>query len=73
MQDEDKREIIISRIKRSRTPADRYAAELELLHYDMEQCRVWSTALSREFSLRLVEILQAYAETQVTKNPWNRD
>ena len=68
---DEKREAIISNILGSRTAIDRYAAELELIHYDMEQCRIWSPALSREFGLRLVEIQQVYVKTETTKKTWN--
>lgn len=72
MEPEQIREDIISSIKRSRTPEDRFSGELELLHYDMSQVKVWSPPLTREFSLRHVEIQLSYLENQTTKAPWKR-
>ncbi len=69
--DENTRETLIARLQRARTPLERYSGELELLHFDMEQSRVWNDKLTREFSLRWVEVQQTYIDTQTNKSRWN--
>lgn len=73
MEPEQIREEIVARIKRSRTPEDQFAGELELLHYDMEQVLIWSPVLTREFSLRNLEIQLSYLEHQRTKSQWKKN
>lgn len=68
--DEELRTTLIARLQRARTPEERYMFELRVLHYDMEQARVWNNQLAREFSLRGNEIELAYIESQVSKSRW---
>ena len=69
--EEDTRSAFIARLQRARTPLETYAAQINLLHFDMDQARVWNNQLTREFMLRWMEVQQTYVDSQTGKSRWN--
>ena len=67
---DEERQVLVARNQRARTPLERYDFELDVLHFDMENAKVWNNQLTREFMLRWVEIEQTYLETQKAKARW---
>lgn len=68
--DDDLRKTLVARLQRAHTPLERYKLQLDVLHYDMEQSKVWNDQLTREFSLRKLELEQTYVDSQISKARW---